>query len=85
MDQQQIIEAINEVFVESFELDREQLTRDAHIFTDLGLDSLDVVDLIAAIQKKFKVTVHEDPRVREVRTLGDLYDYLLALRQEQMP
>ena len=83
MDDQQIIQAANEVFVESFEIDPEQLQPEAHIFKDLGLDSLDIVDLIAAFQKKFGVTLRDDPRLRQVRTLQDMYDYLLTLRQEQ--
>lgn len=84
VDDQQIIQAVNEVFIESFELEPDQLRPDAHIFTDLGLDSLDIVDLIAAFQKKFNVTLRDDPRIREVRILQDIYDYLMTLHREQV-
>ncbi|MCK5099074.1 MAG: acyl carrier protein, partial [Desulfobacteraceae bacterium] len=35
---------INEVFEESFEIEKKELKPEANIFEDLGLDSLDVVD-----------------------------------------
>ena len=45
MTEAEIIETTNKVFSESFELENSQLTPDARIFEDLGLDSLDIVDL----------------------------------------
>ncbi len=81
--QQDMIPAINDVFSEEFEVPQEQLVPGAHIFNDLGLDSLDVVDLIVALQKKFGVEVRNDQRIRQVRTLQDLYDYLDLIREEQ--
>ncbi|MFW6457530.1 MAG: acyl carrier protein [Planctomycetota bacterium] len=77
-----IREVVQNVFVEGFEIPPEELQPDARIFEDLGLDSLDVVDLIAAIQKEFGVRVRDDERIREVRTLQDLYDYMDTLRDE---
>ncbi len=83
MTKSDIIPLVNEVFSEEFEVPAGDLNPDAHIFNDLGLDSLDVVDLIVALQKKFGVQVRNDERVREVRTLQDLYDYLDQIRAEQ--
>jgi acyl carrier protein len=77
------VDAVNEVFVDSFELSPDQLKPEAQIFGDLGLDSLDIVDLVAAIQKKFNVQVRDDMRVRSIRTLADLYNYLALIQSEQ--
>ena len=71
-----IVSMTNEVFEQEFELEREQLVPSANIFTELGLDSLDTVDLIVALQKKFSVTIRGDERVRDIRTLNDLYDFI---------
>jgi acyl carrier protein len=79
----ELIQAVNEIFQESFEIPAEKITPEAQIFADLGLDSLDVVDLVAAIQKRFAVQVRDDERVRSIRTLQDLYTYLIAIRNEQ--
>jgi acyl carrier protein len=83
MTDQEVIEAVNQVFVESFEISPEKLVPEATIFGDLGIDSLDLVDLVVALQKRFGVQVRNDERVRNVRTLQDLYDYLLVIRREQ--
>jgi acyl carrier protein len=83
MTDSELIAAVNDVFADSFEIPREKLTPEAQIFADLGLDSLDVVDLVAAIQKKFNVQVRDDERVRSIRTLQDLYSYLILIRNEQ--
>ncbi len=84
MKELDIVGLTNEVFSEEFEVPAGDLSPQAHIFNDLGLDSLDVVDLIVALQKKFGVQVRNDERVREVRTLQDLYDYLGQIRDEQL-
>lgn len=83
MTDSEVIDAVNEVFADSFEIPREKLTPEAQIFTDLGLDSLDVVDLVAAIQKRFGVQVRDDERVRSIRSMQDLYNYLILIRGEQ--
>ena len=83
MTDAELIQAINQVFVESFEIAPERLQPEAHIFTDLGLDSLDIVDLVASIQKKFGVLVRNDERVHAIRTLQDLYNFLSAIKAEQ--
>ena len=71
-----IVSMTNEVFVDEFEMEPGQLVPEAQIFSELGLDSLDTVDLIVALQKKFGVTIRGDERVREIRTLNDLYDFI---------
>ena len=83
MTDSELIQAVNDVFADSFEIPREKLTPEAQIFGDLGLDSLDVVDLVAAIQKKFNVQVRDDERIRSIRSMQDLYNYLTMIRNEQ--
>jgi acyl carrier protein len=83
MTDSDLIQAVNEVFVDSFEIPPEKIIPEAQIFLDLGLDSLDVVDLVAAIQKRFAVQVRDDERVRSIRTMQDLYNYLILIRSEQ--
>jgi len=79
---QEIIASVNEVFEEDFEIEKEMLQPQMNIFEDLELDSLDIVDLVVALQKKFGVTIRDDERIRTVRTLGDLYVFIQVLRSE---
>lgn len=82
MTEQEIVGKVNEVFVESFEIKKEALKSEAKIFNDLGLDSLDIVDLVVALQKKFGVSIRDDERVRNIRTLGDIYNFIQALKDK---
>ena len=76
MQKDKIMAQVNEVFVDEFELEPEALKPDAQIFQELGLDSLDVVDLVVALQKKFHVSIRDDERIRDIRSLNDLYDFI---------
>ncbi len=82
MKEQEIIDIVNDVFEESFEIEKEELQADKNIFADLGLDSLDIVDLVVALQKKFNVKIRNDERIRNISTMGDLYDYVALLKKE---
>jgi acyl carrier protein len=83
MIDQEIIDTTNRVFEESFEIERERLVPQAQIFTDLGLDSLDIVDLIVALQSSFGVKIRNEEKVREIRTLEDIYRFIAAIKNEQ--
>ena len=66
---------INRVLEEEFEIDAERLVPDAALFTDLELDSLDVVDLIVALEQAFGIKIRAEAAqtFRDIRTLNDLY------------
>jgi len=83
MIDQEIINKVNNVFEESFEIEKERLVPGAHIFTDLGLDSLDIVDLVVALQNAFGVKIRNEERVRDIRTLQDIYQFISSLRTEE--
>ena len=83
MDKQEIIDKINQVFEESFEIKKEELLPQANIFEDLGLDSLDVVDLVVALQQKFGIKIRADQRVGDIRTLEDVCKFVLTIKNEK--
>ena len=79
MTEQRLIDTINAVFVEQFELDPAELTPEKEIFTDLGLDSLDIVDLVIALQRKFGIPLRQNEELRKIVTLGDVYAFFRRL------
>lgn len=79
---EKIIELVNSIFIEQFELEREELTPDKKIFEDLGLDSLDIVDLITGLQRKFKIPLRQNEEIRQIETLGDIYSLFEKLASE---
>ena len=82
MNEQEIVDITNKVFEEDFEIEKDRLKPEAHIFTDLGLDSLDIVDLVAALQKSFGVNIRNEEQVRNIRTLQDIYQFISAIKKE---
>jgi acyl carrier protein len=78
----EIIELVNRSLVNEFELDPGAMTPDAHLVEGLGFDSLDFVDVVVVLQQTFGVTLREEPRVREVRTLGDLHRLVIEKKRE---
>ncbi len=79
---EEIVRLTNEVFEKSFEIPTGRLVPEAQIFADLGLDSLDIVDLVVALQKQFKISIRDDERVRGIRTLGDVHDFIETIGRE---
>ncbi len=83
MTDQEIVDKTNKVFEESFEIEKGRLVPQAHIFTDLGLDSLDIVDLIVALQNTFGVKIRNEEKVRDIRTLQDIYNFISLIKNEE--
>ena len=76
MNEINLKETIDRVLEEEFEIEPERLTPDAALFTDLELDSLDVVDHIVALEQAFGIKIRNNAAeaFRDIRTLGDLYN-----------
>lgn len=83
MTEREVVDITNKVFEESFEIEKEKLQPQAHIFNDLGLDSLDIVDLVVALQESFGVKIRNEEKVRNIRTLQDIYDFILTIKNEE--
>jgi acyl carrier protein len=77
MTDQEAIELINTSLMEEFELDRTRLVPEAHLRDDLGLDSLDRVDMVIVLQNTFKFKIREEGEIREITTLGQIHAFVL--------
>jgi acyl carrier protein len=82
MNDQEIIEAINAALVEEFELDIEEMVPEANLFLDLELDSLDMVDMVIVLEQTFKIKVRDEKAIRKIRTLEDLYNFVINKKRE---
>ncbi len=78
MTEQEVIELIDSSLAEEFELEREAMTPEANIYEDLGLDSLDTVDMVIVLEGAFKFKIREEEAVRGIRTLGDIHRFVLS-------
>ena len=77
MKQEEIISKINAFLIEEFELEESHLVPSAQLKNDLGIDSLDFVDIIVIIEKNFGFKVKGEDMI-DVKTLQDFYDYVIA-------
>lgn len=82
MTHEQIVQHVNKVFIDKFELEPEQLSPEKRIFEDLELDSLDMVDLISGLQGTFGIPLRENKDILTIRTLGDIYALFEKILQE---
>ena len=70
-----VFEKIKELLAEQLGADEESMTMDTNIATDLGADSLDVVELLAELQDEFDIEI-PDEEIENIRTIGDLTEYI---------
>jgi len=82
MIDQEVIDLINTSLAEEFELNEEDLKPDATLFDDLGLDSLDIVDMVIVLEKAFHFKIREKKSIREIRTLGDIHNFVINKKRE---
>jgi acyl carrier protein len=57
MTREDIVEKVNTLLAEEFEVDAEEFAPDANVRDTLSLDSLSLVDLVAIIQQTYKVKI----------------------------
>ena len=78
----EIIKLTNDALKKEFELTDEQLKPEAHLQNDVGLDSLDAVDMVVVLEQKFGMTLRQGYDIRSIVTLKDLYDFIEKLARE---
>lgn len=66
-----ILERLREVLRDTFEIEPARVTPSAHLFTDLGLDSIDAVDLAIQVQEMTGMRIKPED-FKNVRTVGDV-------------
>jgi len=82
MEVSEVIRRVNLILVEEFELEEGALSPEARLFEDLELDSLDSVDLVAALEREFLVRIDRqasEETIRAMRALQDVYDFVIKL------
>ncbi|MEA2565985.1 MAG: acyl carrier protein, partial [Actinomycetota bacterium] len=63
----EILEALREVLVDRLKVEAEAVTPQANLFDDLGLDSIDLMSAVMAIEERFEIEV-SDAELENVTT-----------------
>jgi acyl carrier protein len=82
MNIEEIIENVNEILVDEFEVDIDTITPDANLRETLNLDSLDYVDLVVSIESISGVKLGEAD-FKEIVTFQDFYQVLFSKVQQK--
>ena len=77
MTKEEIKEKIKAVLAEEFEVDAALITPEGSLKEVLGLDSLDLVDVVVLVDKNFGVTL-TGPDFKELKTFQDFYDLIIS-------
>lgn len=77
MEHEEIIEKVKAVIVEQLNVDEADVTEEASFVDDLGADSLDIVELVMALEEEFGISI-PDEQAESIKTVGDAIAYIEA-------
>lgn len=80
LSRESILAELQRILVDQFELDRQAVTPDAHLYQDLDIDSIDAVDLMVEL-KELTGRKLDPETFKQVRTVGDVVEALYDLLQ----
>jgi acyl carrier protein len=70
-----LFDEIKEVIVEQLNVNPEEIKLESNFVEDLGADSLDVVELVMALEEKFEIEI-PDSEAEKIQTVKDVVDYI---------
>lgn len=75
MNRSEIIEKVNEFLIEELEIDEEKIFPEARLKEDIGIDSLDYIDIVVIVHHVFGFKI-QSGELKDVVTLNQFYDYI---------
>lgn len=75
MTRTEIEEKVNYFLIEEIEIEEDALDREALLTKDLGIDSLDFVDIVVIVERTFGFKIKPE-EMKDVKTLNDFYNYI---------
>lgn len=70
-----VFERVKERISEILGIDADDITMESSFVDDLGADSLDVVELIMALEEEFDLEIPDEDAER-IQTVGDVVEYI---------
>ena len=75
MENDEIFEKVKNIIVEQLNISKDSVTKDASFIDDLGADSLDVVELIMALEEEFDMEI-PDADAEKIVTVENVVEYI---------
>ena len=80
MERSEIEENVNAFLIDEMEIEAEKVKPEALLREDLGIDSLDFVDIVVIVESHFGFKIKPE-EMKDVRTLSQFYDYIASKLQ----
>ena len=75
-----MFEKIRDIVVEQLGVDADKVTMESSFVDDLGADSLDIVELVMALEETFGVEI-PDSEAEKISTVGDVVEYVKNIQK----
>ncbi|MBR6917837.1 MAG: acyl carrier protein [Clostridia bacterium] len=72
-----MFEKVKDLLVEELSIEADDVTPEAELVNDLGINSLELADLVMLCEDKFNIVI-DDEDAQKFVTVGDVADYLAA-------
>lgn len=76
MTMEDIFKTMQDLIAEQFAIDADEISMDSSFVDDLGADSVDLVELVMAMEEEFNVGEIDDDDLTGLKTVGDCVRYL---------
>ena len=78
MSVEEIFQTMSELVAEQFAMEPAEVTMDTSFEEDLGADSVDLVDLVMAMEEEFEVGEIQEEDLKTLKTVGDAVKYIAS-------
>lgn len=76
-----VFEKVKSIIADQLGIDEEEITMESSFIDDLGADSLDIVELIMALEGEFDMEI-PDEEAEKINTVGNVVDYIKSHIEE---
>ena len=82
MSNEEIFQTIRDLVSEQFGMEPDEVTMDTSFADDLGADSVDLVELVMAMEEEFELGQTAEDEVRAIKTVSDAVNYVAGKQDE---
>lgn len=75
MEKNEVVSIINQFLIDEIEIEESLIKDDARLKEDLGIDSLDFVDVVVIVERNFGFKIKAE-EMTQIITLSDFYNYI---------
>ena len=76
MSNEEIFQKMKDLVSEQFGMEPDEVTPDTSFEDDLGADSVDVVELVMAMEEEFELGLTQEDELKALKTVGDAVNYV---------